>query len=152
MTGTSNAVMTETQLRLANEIIAWLAANADKDNWTDRIEHLFPGAEFETVMATLDRIMTDMGISRPVAVYSGSTSSLKEAVGAGGPDVTIAFQSLKENYRIVQLGRGRGRAVVLLSNASLDQGSTFKVKASTQAAHELNSMTATTSSEATITW
>lgn len=155
MTGNSNQPMSDTQIRLANELLEWLLANSHKENWSGRIEDVFPGSEYETVIASVERVLSELGFERPVSVYIGSTASLKKDVSfsdtqVDSDQVQLAIQSLKDNYRILQLGRGRGRAIVVLDSEKLRQGDTFKIKHT--APTHLAPLIASTSSEATITW
>lgn len=150
MTDNNNQILNATQLKLANEILAWLLANSDKDHWSERIEEMFPGTEYETVMASLERTMNDLAITRPVSVFVGSTATLKESSGSTGDDAQLAIQALKDNNRILQLGRGRGRVIVVLSHDVLTEGSTYKIKHSVSTQAE--PMVATASTEASMTW
>lgn len=130
MTSQTVQRMTEIQITNANAILEYLVANAetDRDRWSEKLEELFPGDSYATVIMGIERAMDSCGIDRPFGVFVGSTATAKEGSGIDGDDAQLALQGLKDNRRIVQLGRGRGRAIVVLNNSLLEAGSILNIR------------------------
>lgn len=110
------------QLReMANEILAWFVAHAEADWRAVLARGLDTDKEVETNAARVHRALKGMNRSEPLgAVLGGSNTLLKDHMGLDGEVGLEAMAALKEAGRIQQAGRGRGRAIIVLSDEPLD--------------------------------
>lgn len=124
--------LTDKQLVYANAILAHALGKAVVYADTTVAQTFSDGstAAIESVIKAQDKL----GMS-PWGIYVGGTGLLKEEAGVPvGEDGQIAIQALKDNGRLIQLGRGRGKLVVLFNVKELTVGSTYRNRASTRRA------------------
>lgn len=120
MASEETQAMSPEQVTNANQILSYLSDNVES-GWQQQINRHFPEHDaFDAAMTAVDRAMQARDVRVPTGVFVGSTAAAKAGAGLEGEDAQIAIQALKDNKRIIQLGRGRGKLLVLIDNTPLE--------------------------------
>jgi orotate phosphoribosyltransferase len=114
---TANPVMLDTTI--ANLILKFFVENSRRGNWQETLKTVLAdsteAASLDTTIARIEELVSLANRSAPVGVFVGSTVAAKDELGDG--EVTTAtVKALKEHGRLFQVGRGRGKAVVIIDD------------------------------------
>ena len=98
----------------ADRILAWLKDRAEP-NWEQVLHNAeLPGKEAQT---NIDRANA---LGEPMGAVPFGTGFVKEQAGVDGEVGQEAIQHLKALNRIMQVGRGRGRALIIINAEPLN--------------------------------
>lgn len=113
----------------ANFVLGWLVGEAMKYGdtlpgvtWAERLSPLLNDKEFESARKAIrQKLPTAEGVEIPVKgiVPAGTTIANEALPLAQKGEAAAAINLLKSTDRILQCGRGRGKALVILSNDPL---------------------------------
>lgn len=97
----------------ANKILKYLSEHCNTD-WYGVYRDTLSADELDANVANVRKALGDS--KEPHGAYHGSTSALRNVTGVGSQQ---AIQLLKQKGRIIQAGKGRGKAVCLLNDSPL---------------------------------
>lgn len=108
---TVNADLAQT----ANELITWMSEHG-KAGWVNALKRTEGGQNaVDTVVGALE----DLGLEDAIVFLGYGTGALKQAYDGEGENLQEAIVALKEAGRLMQFGRGRGYALILLDDTPL---------------------------------
>jgi hypothetical protein len=99
----------------SNQLLKFLSDNCDAD-WISVYEGALGPAELDSNIENVQKALKKFNLDKPVGAVLGGTGALKKAAGIGSQE---AVQILKNQGRIVQAGKGRGKAVCILDSTPL---------------------------------
>lgn len=106
----------------ADQVLAFFAEHADS-HWLEALGSV--ESDEDSVAQTQARVLDILaanGWTEPVGTYVGSYVAIKETLPESQHDEAIeAIRYLKERFRLVQHGRGRGKAIIVLSTEPLPE-------------------------------
>lgn len=112
--------VTDDELEIANRILIYLGAKVTP-LWVETLDLEFEASESEVIQRNVGVAMARLDVRRPLGTYVNSTYALRDAMGiTDTPTFKNAIALLKNYDRIVQCGRGRGKAIVLVSDKLLN--------------------------------
>lgn len=109
-------------VQTANDLIAWMSENGNP-KWRNELKKTEGG---EAAVSYADAALQESGRKEAVVFIGGGTGALKAAYGGNGELTQAAIAALKENGRLIQFGRGRGYALILLDDANLSANTSTK--------------------------
>lgn len=102
---------------IAQEVLEFFATGAEKD-WQAALTKVEDDQHLVSLTVSRVADLLDLhGWTEPVGTYIGSYVTIKDHLPESKHDDAIeAIRLLKEEGRLVQLGRGRGKALVVLNS------------------------------------
>lgn len=114
----NNNDVTPAALDQANALLAWLNGNVTA-TWRPVLARELTPTEFDR---NLERIAEACGGQGDViGVFEGGTGALRDAAGMAGEDSLRAVRLLVRARRLIQAGRGRGKALILISDTPVTE-------------------------------
>lgn len=111
--------VTENAIEQANQLLVFLAERANKE-WEGVFKEALGEAELELNLRNVAQALERSGASRPVGAVFGGTGMAKAEAGLGGEDSQRAVRLLKQTGRLLQAGKGRGKALLVLDATPLE--------------------------------
>lgn len=111
--------MTANVVADANRVLEFLAAHAQA-NWTEVLTQVLPESEVDSNVERINEKLAHLDLLTPVGAVAGGTAVFKDETGIEGEHAQNAVALLKEQFRLHQCGRGRGKALVILSPEPLE--------------------------------
>ena len=101
----------------ADKVLAFFVIGADK-NWVEALSQVEPDADqVALIQSRVMDILVDHGWSEPVGTFVGSYVAIKDFLPESQHEDAIEMiRFLKDQGRLVQLGRGRGKAIVVVND------------------------------------
>lgn len=99
----------------SNQLLKYLSDNCDPD-WISVYQDSLGPAELDSNIENVQKALKKFNLDKPVGAVVGGTGALKKSAGIGSQE---AVQILKNQGRIVQAGKGRGKAVCILDETPL---------------------------------
>lgn len=125
------AVQSSDQKRVeaANKLLDYLVTYAKPvEHWgTSLKDEGFKGSEVKTAVARINHTLARRGRDKAIGIWIGGTGAAHQAAGLDNGLGRWAVQLLKENDRIVQLGKGRGRALAVIDPTHLEEPKPIKI-------------------------
>lgn len=117
------------QIEISNALMEYLGTHIDPD-WDPIVQQHFMGPEYDAAIKSIHRACEAIVPAQvePLGVYVGGTGAAKEGAELTGENAQVAVQALKDHNRLVQLGRGRGKLLILVSAVPLEEGAKYKAK------------------------
>ncbi|HJS83782.1 MAG TPA: hypothetical protein VJ742_13215 [Nitrososphaera sp.] len=131
MDETLAADITAESLAQANDLLEFLVKKADKLDkpWLDTLKGVLTDKELQVSHKAISERVEELGIDAPYGVVVGGTGLAKDEAGLAGEDGQRAIRLLKASNRLLQSGRGRGKALVILLETPISEKD-FKSSAS----------------------
>lgn len=102
----------------ANHLLNFLVEKADPD-WEKVFNSVLTPTEMELNRRNITLALQRLGKDAPVGAVVGGTGLAKAEAGLAGEDSQRAVRLLKQTLRLLQAGKGRGRALLVLDNTAL---------------------------------
>lgn len=115
------------QVRNANRLLEFLVSQANPD-WQKVLTQGLTPTEMTQAEANVDAALNALDIEAPVGAVVGGTGTAKDGAALPGEDGQIAVQVLKDQHRLVQCGRGRGKFLMVITEAPITDEMTLNVR------------------------
>lgn len=112
--------VTEAAIDQANQLLAFLTDRANA-NYQKVLTEALDEAELELNLKNLDAALKRTKLDAPVGALLGGTGMAKAEAGLTGEDSQRAVRLLKQNDRLIQAGKGRGKALIVLNAKPLSK-------------------------------
>ena len=107
--------MTEAETKMANTILEWLQAGHLQKNWAQQINNLFPEQEADLIQRTVGVAIAARAMRDAVGICPMSSVGIRTAMGIDDGELfQRSLSALKEHGRLLQAGRGRGKAIIVI--------------------------------------
>lgn len=111
--------VTENAIEQANQLLAFLAERANKD-WEKVFTEALGDTELELNLRNVAQALERADKTRPLGAVFGGTGVAKAEAGLGGEDSQRAVRLLKQTGRLLQAGKGRGKALLIIDATPLE--------------------------------
>lgn len=111
--------MAQRATNTGNELMTWLVSEYGTRNWRNVLKQTKGGMG---AIEAIEAALIDIGAQAPAALMIGGTGALKDRYDFGeatGEEIQAVIANLKSSGRLIQLGQGRGYALVLLDATPL---------------------------------
>lgn len=130
--------MTTAPIAESNDVLAILAAAAEDETW-DTHKDLVSELDQRTSVERAKDLLTRADRAEPVGVFVGSTVRAQEYIADldDAPEIDdwpAVWKTLKAHGRIVQVGRGRGKLVMVIDDTPITADETPRAAAPTPGA------------------
>lgn len=115
--------VTDDSIQQANTLLDYLVNNNLIPDWQQLLIDLLTPSEYQLNLHNVQAALELSGQEKPLGAVKGGTGSIKSAAGLSGEDSQRAIRLLKKSGRLIQAGKGRGKALVLLSGEHLSMDS-----------------------------
>lgn len=110
--------VTETAIEQANTLLAFLTDRSTPD-WKSVFTQVLGEQELELNVRNVTLALEKAQKDAPVGALLGGTGLAKAEAGLEGEDSQRAVRLLKQTGRLIQAGKGRGKALCILSSEPL---------------------------------
>lgn len=110
--------VTKTALGQANQLLDFLVARCNP-SWKEVLIEALSESELELNIHNVTLALKQYDITTPYGAVLGGTGVAKVQAGLEGEDTQKAVKLLKHTGRLLQAGKGRGKALVILNRQHL---------------------------------
>lgn len=103
----------------ANTLLKFLSERT-YDDWENVLKNHLSERELEINLRNVTEALERLGFERPVGAVVGGTGLAKAEAGLEGEDSQRAVRLLKQTGRLLQAGKGRGKALLILDATPLE--------------------------------
>ena len=135
------ATTNKSTIEQANTLLEFLVGAANRA-WQAVMTETLSDEEFKWGSATLEKALNANSLEEPFGAFAGGTGAAKDQAGLDGESAQEAIRLLKDTGRLVQLGKGRGKCLIVLRPEPLEAADAPKAKTTRKA--KAKTTTATT--------